>query len=542
MPFATYLVGVGRSLAFCAGLCLLPHLFYLPVAQAGDQVIRIATGADPGSLDPQLISGEEEQIILQELFEGLVSRHPKTLEPIPAIAEKIDISKDGKTYTFRLRKGVKWSNGQPITAEDFVYAWTRLLMPKTGALYASMLYMIRGAQEFNSGDSSDSKTLGIQALSKRRFRVELLQPTPYFLWLIAAPQFAPLHRATVEKHGRQWIHPKHMVSSGPFRLVEHIPNNQITLRQNSHYWDSKAVKLGEVRFITTEKADTAFKMYEAGQLDINRCTLPLRRLGLLKDRSDFFQARYFGFYYYEFNTEQAPYNDPRVRRALSLAIDRKVITKNIFHGLVTPGRSMIPPGLKKHKPLAVEGFRPEKAKQLLSEAGFCTQQTQDLNCKPFPKIRVAITNQDVHRQVALSIRDMWKNHLGIQDVVIENREWKMDIARRKAKKYDVGFRIWRGDYLDPYTFLEIWSQQSENNLSGWKNDAYEGWLNKANREANLRKRRKYLHEAEKVLAESIPAIPIYGVHRMYLVRPGVKGIYPNLFSLNPLKYVSIAKP
>jgi oligopeptide transport system substrate-binding protein len=292
------------------------------------------------SLDPGISRGVSEHRVQICVFEGLLNYHPETLRPLPGVAEKYSVSSDMKTYTFHLRDCL-WSDGKPVTAGDFEYAWKRVLDPATAADYAHMMYVLKGGEEFNTGKGS-ADGVGVRAKDDKTLVVELTNPVPYFPDLMPFFTFYPVRKDVIEKHGNEWTKPGKFVGNGPFRLKEWVTNEHIVLERNEKYWDAGAVKQREVRWLPTENATTAFNMYEKGQCDYLD-TVPLEFIDEIRKRADFHGAPYLGTYYYSFNVTKKPFDDKRVRRALALAIDRTLLTKRILRGAEEPASTFVPP-------------------------------------------------------------------------------------------------------------------------------------------------------------------------------------------------------
>jgi ABC-type oligopeptide transport system substrate-binding subunit len=306
----------------------------------GKGTFILNNGTEVATLDPGIARGVPEHRVQMALFEGLMNYDPKTLEPVPGVAKKYDMSKDGKTYTFHLRD-CTWSDGKPVRAQDFEYAWKRMLDPKTASDYAHLIYFVKGAQKFNEGKGK-AEEVGVTAKDEKTLVVELNHPTSYFKYLFPFFTLYPVRKDVIEKHKLDWTKPGKFVGNGPFQLKEWVVNEFILLEKNPKYWNAAKVKQSRVKWLPTENLNTAFNMYEKGQCDYLDST-PLEYIEELEKRKDFHRAPYLGTYYYSFNITKKPFDDPMVRRALALAIDRKIICEKILKGGQTPAYAFVPP-------------------------------------------------------------------------------------------------------------------------------------------------------------------------------------------------------
>lgn len=479
------------------------------------------------TLDPGKASDNGSSNVIWQLFEGLTEYHPKTLEPEPAIATHWEVSADGKAYTFYLRGDAKWSNGDPVTAEDFEYSWKRALDPKLASEYASILYSIQGAEEYNTGKVKESSSVGVKALDKLKLQVQLKNPTPYFIQLTSFYTYRPVHKATVEQWGDQWIRPEHMVSNGAYKLVAWVPHKEILLEKNPHYWDEKNVRIPKAKFLPTEDRETSLKMFVNGEIDYIE-DIPHLKIPEFRSHPGFQEGPESAVYLYILNVQQKGLDDPRVRRALNLALDKKQIVTVMQKGDL-PATHLVPPEILDYRSPFGESFDPEKAKQLLVEAGYGDPKT-------FPKFSISYNTSEGHKVIAEMVQAMWKKHLGIE-VGILNQEWKILLANYNSSNFSIGRYGWIGDYMDPVTFLEMFTSTSTINRTNWKNAEFDDLvLNQQATEQNPKKRNKILYQAEEIFLREIPAIPIYHYVRPILVDPQVKGFYQNLKEVHPLKF------
>ncbi len=503
-------------------------------AKAEADVINIGNGAEPKDLDPHITTGVPEHHIQQNIFEALVSVHPKTLEPIPGVAESWKVSKDGKVYTFTLRKDAKWSNGDPITAQDFVYSWTRLLKPEIASEYAYQGYYLLNGKEFNNGKLKDASKLGVEALDDHTLKVTLVNPTPFFLGLLYHHSYYPVHRKTVEKHGLAWTRPENIVVNGAFTLDKWETNKVISLVPNPHYWDRASVKLKRANFLPTENLDTEEKMFRSGKIQVTN-EVPLEKLPQWrKDTTGVYQGvPYLGTYFYWINTTKKGLEDKRVRKALNLGIDRSRLVEFVTLGGQLPGNIYTPPGTAGFTPTAhlpTDLSRLDEAKKLLVEAGYP-------GGKGLPKLEILYNTHEGHKKIAEALQQMWKQNLGV-NVGLYNQEWKVYLDTLQQMQFQLARQGWIGDYNDPTTFLDLLVSDNGNNRSGWKNPKYDQLLESAGRESNVAKRNEYFRQAEDMIMDELPIIPLYIYTRNYLKDPGVQGWEANIQDFHPLKYVS----
>ena len=321
---------------------ILLILLCLPAAALSETVFRIGNGAEPQSLDPHLISGVPEHRIYSSLFEGLVTYDPKTADPVPGMAERWTISKDGLTYTFTLRKNAVWSDGTPITAKTVVDSWLRCLNPATGAAYASLMTgIVKGAKEYNT-KKTGPESVAIRAVDDYTFQMTLQSPAPYALGMLAHYAFAVVPVHAIQKFGKDWTRPQNWVSNGPFVLAEWRPQDKVIVKKNPRYWGAANVKLDQVVYYPIDDNNTAYNMYLKGELDWQN-RVPLDRIDEVRKRPDFQNAPYLGSYYYLFNHTKPPFNDVRIRKAFSMALDRKELTEKVTRGGEIPAFAYVPP-------------------------------------------------------------------------------------------------------------------------------------------------------------------------------------------------------
>lgn len=509
------------------------------LVEIGDeqQILHVGNGDEIASIDPQVTTGMPEAHVILALYEGLVSKNPETLEVMPGVAERWDISEDGMVYTFHLRETARWSNGEKIVANDFVQSWLRSFMPALGNEYASSLFVVKNAQNIYEGKASPAE-FGAVALDEKTLQVSLNAPTPYFLQLLDHHSAYPVHIPTIEKFGKidergtRWVMPGNFVGNGAFVLNEWVPNNYISVKKNPNYWDAKNVHLNEVRYYPIQSTTTEERMYRAGQLH-STYYLPRDKLPLYKKAKDPALRSFTNYatYFYRFNTTIKPLNDVRVRKALAYSIDRQKIVEYVTKFGQIPAYSLTPPDAHGYIPQAKMPYDIALAKKLLAEAGYP-------NGEGFPILKVAFNTNVEHQHIAVAVQQMWKKNLGI-DITLENVEWKVFLDRERQMDYQIDRASWVGDYLDPNTFLEMFTTNNGNNKTGFSDSRYDGLLAKAAMETDKQKRFAYFQEAEAILVDSVPILPFYTYNWNRLVSPSVKGWYDNVMDFYPPKYMSL---
>jgi oligopeptide transport system substrate-binding protein len=516
-------------------------------AGAGDPIRNLAQTADlsrpftvsqaePRNLDPHLSSGGNEDHVVRNLFEGLIARDPRTLEPIPGVAEKWTCSTDGKDWIFTLRPDARWSNGDPITAEDFVYSWSRLLNPSTRAEYAYLGYYLKNGKRLMSGELKDVKELGVTAVDAHTLKVTLEKPIPFFLNILDMPAFYPVPRQAIEKSGKEWTRPENIVSNGAFVLAEWRINDRLILRKNSRYWGAENVNLPEAQFLVIDSPHTEDMMFSSNQLDLMQVP-PAKIHRWQKDKEVFHSDPQLATSYFIFNLKRPPLNDKRIRQALSLALDRKKISKFVLRGNEQPAQGFTPPrtgGFTFTSRLPAEAASVARARKLLGEAGY-------VGGRGFPSLELVYNASDKNQTLAEAIQDMWRKNLNIK-VKLRNQEMKVYEDALKARNFQVAMFSWGADYNDPSTFLDIWRTENGNNHTGYSNSNYDRLVASADTETDLKKRGDTYQRAEDILTDELPGIPLFYGRRNYLLHPRVDGWASNPLFMHPLKYLRIKPP
>jgi oligopeptide transport system substrate-binding protein len=511
-------------------------------AAAGVRTGTLLVGnlAEPQELDPQLIAAYTDQNIAVALFEGLCAIDERTSQPVPAVAEKWETSADGLTWTFHLRATARWSNGEPLTAPDFVASWKRALSPGLAAEYAYLLYPLRHAEALNAGRLTDFAQLGAEALDDRTLRITLERPTPYLPALTAQPVWFPVNPRVLEKFGdvnqRQpaWTRPGNLVGNGPFTLEEWTPNSRLVVAKNPLYWDASRVRLTRIVFFPTESPDVEERNFRAGQVHLTY-GLPTSKLAAYRQenpavlRLDPFLQTIF----LRFNTTRPPLTDPRVRRALSLAIDRGAIAASVLRGAGTPASSLTPPDCAGYTARAAVPTDAAAARRLLAEAGFP-------DGRGLPALDLQVRNDDYQPRAAEVLQAQWKA-LGVTVAVtpLEQKTW---IQNQQSLNYTLSGAGWIGDFVDPITFLDLFVSGGGNNWTGWTDDEYDRLIARAAATPDPAGRREVLQQAEARLLEQAPIAPLWFGTRAYLIHPAVHGWEPSLLGLHQYKKVYLQSP
>ncbi|MGE7120835.1 peptide ABC transporter substrate-binding protein [Peribacillus sp. NPDC046944] len=486
------------------------------------KVLNLNNSSEPGSLHPAKAQGTHDSWILNHTFEGLTKKTEEG-EIVPAVAESWETSDDGKTLTFKLKDGLKWSNGDPITANDFEYAWKYALNPDTAADYAYQLYYLKGGEAYNAKKGKE-EDVGVKATDDLTLEVTLEEPTPYFLDLTSFYAFFPINKQVQEENPEWAQEGETHVSNGPFKLTEWKHKESIKIEKNENYYDKDQVKLDAVNFALIEDENTAWQMYENGELDL-AYPLPVDKQGQLVNSGDkeFQNGPELAVYYYNLNTKVKPFNNIKVRKALSMAIDRKMITDNVTQGGQQPAYGIVPPGI----PDATGDFQEntgnlfeenvDEAKKLLKEG------LAEEGMKKMPDFSILFNTLDAHKKIAEAVQEMWRKNLGVE-VKLENAEFQVKLDREKAGDFQISRAGWVGDYVDPMTFM-LWETDGAYNDADWSNKEYDKYLKESKTALKPEDRMPILHKAEKVLIDEMPIIPIYFYTKPYMVKSNVTGIY-----------------
>ncbi len=562
------------------------------------------------SLDPAIVTGAPEGRIINSLFEGLVRWHPKTLEPLPGVAERWDISNDLTVFIFYLRKEARWSDGSPVTAGDFHYSLRRFLGPRTAAEYAYQGWYIKNAKRYSRGSNGiepndlvevelnrpvnskntirgrllhgrlvsvensessnnrlfvveidgqeqrfyptedeqatekeppadgkwcrqvllDFREVGVEVIDSQTLKITLENPTPYFLSLMGFYPMFPVNQKCVETYGSpQWTDSRNLVGNGPFQIQFRRIRDRIRLLRSETYWNRKEIQLGIVDALSIDAVTTAFNLYMTGKVDwVTEAPPPALRILLKEDppRNDLSPSAWLSSYFYLINTTRKPLDDLRVRKALSLAIDREELVTKLLAAGEMPAFSLVPPGIAGYQPQASAPENADEARRLLAEAGYPQG-------KGFPRIDILYNTHEAHQSIAELIRKQWQQELGIS-VKTRNEEWASYLSSQRQKQYNICRRGWIGDYADPNTFLDMYVTNGEQNNTGWSSPEYDRLIEEARREQDSSKRMQMLAQAERLLMDDLPILPIYHYVSKNLVKPHVRGFYNNIQDFHPI--------
>lgn len=585
------------ALVIFASSCSVPdesEPYFGKIVPPPGEILRYVSGPEPESLDPQIGTGQVEQRIYLALFEGLVEYDPQTLAPIPAIAESWETNDDSTEFTFHLRRNARWSNGEQITAGDFVYTVRRGLDPKLASRGAGQAYYIKNARAFNENAAfvQDSVTgeftndpeaivpsrltvpqgekqkaalfkanpkieqmvtgktlvpvrgedVGVEAVDDYTVKIFLTQPVPFFVKILPYNFFRLVPEKAIAQFASKWTQPENIVTSGAFKLKEWSPYDQIVVEKNPDYWDAANVRLQQIKFYPVEDRTTTMNLYKAGEIDAtyNR-SVPRAWLFMMRKKLDHQDALEASIDYYIINTTKPPMNDVRVRKAFALALDRNSIAAALQNA--KPLSTLIPVDIFKDYPSAPPNeFNPELARKLLAEAGY-RDAAGNYEADKFPIEEVAITynTNDSNKFTAEIIQSQWKQNLGLT-VPLKNMETKIFVSVTAKLEYKGFARYgYAADYVDPYSFLSILAADGGDNGTGWKDERYVKLLDVANRTLDAERRNQLLSEAETLLLNEQPIIPLMTSSTNWLKKPYVKGMYPNPLTLHPWKFVYLER-
>lgn len=509
-------------------------------AARADQTLLLGNGAEPGDLDPHLATALTEFNIILALGEGLVSIDEASGQPLPAAAESWEVSEDQLRYTFRLRPDAKWSNGDPLRAADFVFSFERILRPALAAEYAYMLFPLRGAEAFNSGETSDFSTVGVSAPDERTLVLELAAPTPYFLGLLANMSWFPVHPPTILKHGKidergtAWTRPGNYVGNGAYELKTWVPNDRVEVVRQPHHHSDAARGVRRVVFFPTDNVPADEAAFRAGQRHATYELLPDRIATYRREAPELLRIDpQLETVYLRFNTTRAPLSDPRVRRALALALDREAITASVLQGSRVPAHHYTPPGAGGYEARARQPHDLAAARALLAEAGFPEG-------KNFPRLELLINTDDVTRRIMEAVQAMWRRELGV-DVNLVSQDFRVYLDAMKGLDYDVARARWVGDYDDPNTFLDMFVSGGGNNQTGWSSPEYDALIAAAAKTADGAARLELFQKAEAHLLEQAPIAPLFFGTRVHLLHPDVRGWHPSLLGYRRYQTLSIGE-
>ena len=501
-------------------------------------VLNWANLDEPSELDPENATTPADSNIILALFEGLTALDPSDLHPVPAVATRWESSADGLTWTFHLRSNARWSTGDLVTADDFVYSFKRVLSPRLKAQNAYMLFIVKNAEAFHRGTLKNFNDVGVHAPDDQTLVVTLSHPATYFPSVVAHTVWFPVPRNTIEKFGAYdepatpWTRPGTLVSNGPFVLKDWKPNEVVTVVKSPTYWDADATSLSQINFYPLSDPDAAEAAFAGGKVHIvSRMPAAKRAYYQAVEPESLHGTTVLATYLYRFNTSRPPLNDARVRRALSLSIDRSVITRDVLGGGQVPASTLTPPGLPGFSVPESNSFQPALARQLLAEAGFP-------GGKGMPSLSLIFNDTKNHRRIAEAISAMWSRELGITttDRAVDTSHWENAFV---TLDYEVARFGWNGDFADPSTFLDIMASDSPNNATGWHDPTYDRLIDEARMSTDPAKRMAAFRRCEEIIAEQAPIAPIYFYAESELVRKTVVGWHDNLLDYHPPKGITI---
>jgi oligopeptide transport system substrate-binding protein len=492
------------------------------------QTVVYNMSSQPKSIDPakttELISGA----VIAHVFEGLTNTGPNS-SVLPGVAERWEVSADGLTYDFYLRDNAQWSDGAPVTARDFVYAWTRLLAPETGSLYATVFSFLKGAEQFNTVEGTDASVLGFEAVDDHHLRVRLEHPTSYFLQLTSFMCLMPLRRDIVEAHPEDWtLRPETYIGNGAFKMTHYERDYEVVMEPNPHYWDRDSTHIQRLVWYQIQTSQSEYIAYLTNSIDITY-GVPYPDLPEIRARlpEHLHNIPWIGTYYVGFNLrpEHPEFQDPRVRRALALALDRARIAREVTAGTRRGAVTWIPPGIPDADGVSdfaadsgvlVPNAATEEARRLMAEAGYP-------NGRGFPQVTYSFNTDADHAKVAEMLQAAWRRVLNI-DVRLENQEWQVYLDNHRNGNFQFGRASWIGDYVDPMTFLSIWLSYDTSNRNGYANAEYDHLVEEAQRTQDRQRYFELCHEAERVLMDDMALIPIYYYANTFLQNPALDGL------------------
>jgi oligopeptide transport system substrate-binding protein len=518
----------------------LLSLLWLPSSGAetppasSPSTLRLSQRNEPGDLDPATASLPDEFFIIRALTEGLMIPSANGGKPIPAAAESWEMSRDGLVYTFHLRRGARWSNGDPVTATDFVASFRRVLTPATAAPKADLFFPVKNARPYVAGEIKDFSAVGFRAEDARTLVVTLEKPTPNFLLYVSSGPWLPVNPRVVEQQGRAWTRPENFVGNGPFTLAEWRPHQRIVVRRSKTYRVSDANRVGEIQFVAFDNGDAEERAYRAGQIDVTM-SVPVAKLDTyLRERPAELHRTTLGeTHYFAFNTRRGPLQDVRVRRALALTIDRRRIVEHVLGGQPQPAERMLPPELRAlagsdESPSWSLAFNPDEARRLLAAAGFG-------GGKNFPRLEMSSWARPA---VLEAVQAMWKQELGI-DVAIAMREAKVHQDNLRAGNYDIGLITRIPDVADAANFLADFASGAPGNYSRWADLPFDEALARAAGTPEASQRLALLVEAEQRLVEAAAVAPVYFNAKSWLMSPRVRGWREDAFWTRDYRELSV---
>ncbi|WP_139490990.1 peptide ABC transporter substrate-binding protein [Brevibacillus dissolubilis] len=493
---------------------------------SAEQVLKVNLQSEPSTVDPALAEDATSGTVIRATFDGL-TRLDADAKPINSVASDVKVSDDQLTYTFTLRDS-KWSNGEPVTANDFVFAWLRALDAKTASSYAYQLFYIKNGRAYNEGKVK-AEEVGIKALDEKTLEVTLANPTPFFLELTAFYTYFPVNQKVVEANKDWAMNADTFVSNGPFKMQSWEHKNSMVLVKNENYWDKDTVKLEKIDFSMIEDQNTELSMYDAGDLDWSGqpvSALPPDAIIPLKDSGKLIVKPKASTYYYKFNTERPPFNNAKIRKAFSYAIDRKSIADNIAQSGQIPAMNLLPESMALKPGGYFKDNDIENAKKLLAEG------MKELNLTTLPPITLTYNTSERHKKIAEAVQDQWKQNLGV-DVKLENKEFKVFLDDQNTGNYMIARAGWNADFNDPINFLEMfYDKKGGNNDTLWENPKYRELLDQVAKETDAAKRKELFTQAEAILMDEMPIAPVFTDVNAWVQNDKLKGV-----QVDPLSFI-----
>ena len=500
------------------------------------QILHKGNGQEVQDLDPQIVNSVSSLNIISALLEGLVAEDPYDLHPIPGVAESWEVSADEKIYTFHLRHNAKWSNSEPVVAQNFVDSYRRILSPALASPVAYMLYPVANAEAFNKGKIDNFDQVGFRVLDNWTLQITLTNPTPYFLSLLNHYSWFPVPISTIQKYGpvlergSRWTKPGRYVGNGPFTLQEWRLNDRVRVKRSATYWDAQNVRLNEIVFHTIDSNDIEERAFRSGQLHVTD-SMPINRIDRYRrEHPEFLRIDpYLGTYFYRVNVTRPPLNNRLVRRALAMAIDRQSIVDRVTRGAQLPASCFTPPNTAGYTCESSIPYDVDLARRTLVQAGYP-------NGRGLPPIEILFNTSENHKLIAEAVQQMWRQNLNVAATLV-NQEEKVYFDSRRQMNYQVIRSTWIGDYVDPNSFLDLWVTNGANNQTGWSNTDYHRLIGEASQTGDQAVRYAAFQKAEAILLEDAPILPVYFYTHAFLIRPSVKGWYPTILDHHPYKYV-----
>jgi len=507
------------------------------------QKISVSLGSEPKSIDPTLNNAVDGATMIIHAFEGLTKLDPEG-KVVEGMAEDWDVNEDGSVFTFYLRDA-KWSDGEPVKAEDFVYSWRRALDPEVGAEYAYQLYYIKNGVALNDGDVGPEE-LGVKAVDSKTLEVTLESPTAYFLELTSFPTLFPLREDVVSKDPDGWAtDAETYISNGPYKLREWNHDAELIFEKNANYYDADSIKPQTIQFTLIGDDNAILAAFRNEEILLGD-SMPTEEIPMLKNEGVLKIDPQLGTYFYVFNTTKAPFDKIKVRKAFTLAIDREYIIDNIAQGNQLPAGAFVPPAIADvdttpdFRSTGGNYYDPGKdkyqdniaeAKTLLSEAGYP-------NGENFPQVEFMYNTEGAHKQIAEAIQEMWKQNLGI-NVKLSGQEWATFQQTRTDGNFQIARHGWLGDYVDPMTFLDMWTSYSGQNDADWKSTEFDAHIETAKTSSDRAVRMEAMHKAEDLFMNNYAILPIYYYTDLYIINEKLKGFFNSPLGFKYFMYATV---